>query len=203
MSDMKQLFTIVKRLKGRGLTQAEVDEINAALAREIVLAAKCGMRASPAGVALIHRFETLRLNAYRDPGSRNGLPITCGWGTTVDEDGGPIALGAVWTREKADRLFARDLAMFETGVNVLLASAPTSQGQFDALVSFAYNAGLDNDGDGKAEGLGDSTLLRKHKAGDFAGAAAEFAKWKHNDGVVMEGLIRRRAAEVAMYRGQA
>lgn len=165
------------------------------------LAASGGLKISPAGVALIHGFEQLRLTAYKDPGSANGLPITNGWGTTRDEDGGPIPLGAVWSREKADRLFARDLAAFEAGVNRLLAGSPTTQGQFDALVSFAYNVGLDIDEDSQAEGLGDSTLLRKHLAGDFAGAAAQFALWNKNDGKVMAGLTRRRAAEAALYRG--
>ena len=82
---------------------------------------------------------------------------------------------------------------------MLLAGAATTQGQFDALVSFAYNVGLDIDDDTAAEGLGDSTLLRKHKAGDYAGAKAEFLKWVKNDGVVMKGLTRRRAAEAALY----
>lgn len=203
MTDMKPLFDAVRRIKGQALTQADVDAINATLAGEIVAIGQRGMKASARCVATIHGFEQLRLTAYRDPGSKNGLPITCGWGTTVDENGKAIPLGAVWTREKADRLFARDLAAVEAGVNVLIAGRPTTQGQFDALVSFAYNAGLDMDGDGKAEGLGDSTLLRKHKAGDYAGAAAEFPKWIFNDGKKLAGLERRRAAERALYEGRA
>ena len=95
--------------------------------------------------------------------------------------------------------FARDIAAFETGVNLLLDGKPTTQAQFDALVSFAYNVGLDIDDDTIAEGLGDSTLLKKHLAGDYAGAQAAFASWKYNDGKVMNGLVRRRAAEAALY----
>ncbi len=125
-------------------------------------------RASQRGIDLIHSFETLKLTSYKDPGSKNGLPITNGWGTTVDENGKPIPLGAVWTKEKADRLFARDLTKFENAVTKLVGTAPTTQGQFDALVSFAYNIG---EGDG---GLKTSTLLRKHLSGDYAGAKAEF-----------------------------
>ena len=34
-------------------------------------------------------------------------------------------------------------------------------------------------------------------------AAAEFGKWINNDGRPMRGLIRRRAAEAALYRGQS
>ena len=85
----------------------------------------------------------------------------------------------------------------------MLRGKPCTQYQFDALVSFAYNVGLDIDADNIAEGLGDSTLLRKHLAGDYEGAAAQFAAWNKNDGKVLRGLVRRRAAEAAMYRGQA
>jgi lysozyme len=199
----KAIFDAVKQIKGGALTQSDVDLINGALgvatAASVADAAKTGMRCSSAGIGLIHSFEQLRLISYPDPGSANGLPITNGWGTTRDEDGGPIPHGAQWTASKADRLFARDLATFELGVASLLAGAPTTQSQFDALVSFAYNVGLDIDEDTRAEGLGDSTLLRKHKAGDFAGASREFAKWNKNDGVAMRGLTRRREAERVMY----
>jgi lysozyme len=199
----KAMFDAIRQIKGSALTQDDVDLFNAAVggvvAGVVAASAKNGMRCSAAGIALIHGFEQLRLTAYPDPGSSNGLPITNGWGTTRDEDGGPIPRGAQWTSSKADRLFARDLATFELGVNALLAGAPTTQGQFDALVSFAYNVGLDIDEDTRAEGLGDSTLLRKHKAGDFAGASREFAKWNKNDGVVLRGLTRRREAERLVY----
>ncbi|MGL4232701.1 MAG: lysozyme [Casimicrobium sp.] len=198
MTNTRQLFDVIRQIKGEALTQSEVDAVNRALSGEIAIASK-GMKASPAGVALIHSFEQLRLRSYPDPGSRDGKPVTNGWGTTRDEDGGPIPLGVEWTAQKADRLFARDLAAFEIGVNTLLQGRPTTQNQFDALVSFAYNVGLDIDNDTLAEGLGDSTLLRKHLAGDYAGAAEQFGKWNKNDGQVMRGLTRRRAAEVAMY----
>lgn len=66
-----------------------------------------------------------------------------------------------------------------------------TQGQFDALVSFAFNLGIG--------ALAKSTLLKKHLAGDYAGAAREFAKWKFGGGRVLPGLVKRRAAEVALY----
>lgn len=195
-----ELFKAIREIKGKGLAQAEVDLVNAILDRPEGQApavaptpSTYGLVPSAKAIDLIHGFETLELNAYRDPGSRNGLPITNGWGTTVGETGEPIRLGEVWTKEKADRLFARDLAKFSRNVAALLGSAPTTQNQFDALVSFAYNIGY---GEG---GLKTSTLLRKHKAGDYAGAKAEFARWNKNDGKVLNGLTRRRAAEAALY----
>jgi lysozyme len=158
-----------------------------------------GRRVSKAAVDLLHEFESCRLTAYPDPGSADGRPWTIGWGST----GAGIGPGVVWTQEQADARFLSDLAKFEDGVTRLIGSAPTSQGQFDALVCIAYNIGLDEDADTIAEGLGDSTLLRKHKAGDFEGAAEAFRSWRFNDGRELRGLVRRRAAEAKLYRGQA
>lgn len=200
----KRLFDAIRTIKQSVdpravLTQTEVDLVNRALMADLADVVRTGRVTSKEGIDLIHSFESLKLKAYKDPGSKNGLPITNGWGTTRDEDGGPIPLGAVWTRAKADRLFRRDLIHFEEGVNLLLGSAPTTQNQFDALVSFAYNVGLDIDDDKTAEGLGDSTLLKKHLAGDWEGAKRAFGSWVYNDGKKLNGLIRRRAAEAELY----
>ena len=179
----KALFDAVRIIKGAPLTQADVDAINAALAPSASPAPS--KRVSKAGVDLIHSFESCKLTAYPDPGSRDGHPWTIGWGST----GPGIAKGVVWTQAQAAARFLADLGRFEKGVALL---APvTTQSQFDALVSFAYNVGL--------SALNDSTLLRLHKAGDYAGAKAQFARWDKNDGKVMKGLARRRAAEAALY----
>jgi lysozyme len=156
-----------------------------------------GRRVSKAAIDLMHSFESCKLSAYPDPGSRDGKPWTIGWGST----GPDIVKGLTWTQAQADARFLSDLAKFEDGVNRLLGGAPTSQNQFDALVCIAYNIGLDEDKDTIAEGLGDSTLMRKHKAGDYEGAAKAFASWRFNDGREMRGLVRRRAAEAKLYRG--
>lgn len=194
----RRLFDAVRHVKGKSLSQADVDLINAALLNEIVVIARKGMRASDKGKALIHSFEDLRLTTYPDPGP-TGKPVTGGWGSTRDENGQPFKLGVTHPREYWDRLFDRDLAATETAVNFLIGNAPTTQGQFDALVSFAYNVGPDIDDDDIPEGLGDSTLLKKHLRGDYAGAKAEFAKWNKAKGKVLNGLIRRRAAEAELY----
>ena len=69
----------------------------------------------------------------------------------------------------------------------------------DQRVSVPVPTGLDIDDDDKAEGLGDSTLLKKHLRGDYAGCAAQFAAWNKAGGQVLRGLTRRRAAEAALY----
>jgi lysozyme len=138
----------------------------------------------------IKGFEGLRLKAYL-PTSAD-VP-TIGYGST----GPDIKLGMTWTQAKADARFAADLARFAGKVAGLLGAAPTTQAQFDALTSFAYNVGY---GDG---GLKTSTLLRMHKEGDYAGAALQFARWNKQKGKVLAGLTKRRAAEAAVYRGAA
>jgi len=154
------------------------------------------MQLSSNGVEFIHGFETCGLTAYPDPGSKDGKPWTIGWGHTGPE----VVKGLKWTQEQADQAFLKDTASTVAGVN-LLVTTPLTQGQFDAIVSFAYNVGLDIDADTIAEGLGDSTLLRKLNSGDYAGARAEFAKWNKNDGKVMLGLRRRRYGEQLLFDG--
>lgn len=137
---------------------------------------------SPAMRQAIEGFEGLRLDAYQDV---VGV-WTIGYGHT------PSFGGQTITREEADSILASDLGKFERGVNGLCANAPTTQGQFDAMVSFAYNLGL-----GALRG---SILLLKHKAGDYKGASAEFPKWNHAGGQVFAGLTRRRQYESKVYQ---
>lgn len=196
----KSLFDAVRVIKGAPLTQHDVDGLNRALMAEVAAVARTGMRMGREGRFLLEGFESYQATTYKDPGP-TGLPITGGWGTTRDENGKPFILGRTYPLEYWKRLKERDLVEFETGVNLLLRGAPTTQNQFDALVSFAYNVGLDIDDDDVAEGLGDSTLLKRHLAGDYAGAQAAFAAWNKAKGKVLNGLVRRRAAEAKLYGG--
>lgn len=180
----KALFDAIRDIKGAPLTQADVDAVNAALSDSP------GRVVSKAGLALIKSFEGLSLAAYPDPGS-GGDPWTIGYGAT----GAGIHKGVVWTQAMADSRLADDVSRFADGVSELIGAAPTTQGQFDAMTSLSFNVGLGN--------FGSSTLLKKHKAGDHAGAAAEFVRWNRANGKVMAGLTRRREAEAAMYRGLA
>lgn len=126
-------------------------------------------------------------NAYPDPGT-GGDPWTIGWGTT----GPDIKQGLNWTQQQCDDRFTQDLTKFAVGVANAIGGAATTQPQFDAMVSFAYNVGIGN--------LTKSTLLKLHKAGDYAAAANQFALWNKAAGKVLPGLTRRRAAEAALYR---
>jgi GH24 family phage-related lysozyme (muramidase) len=193
------IFQAVKALrKGQGFTLAEVRVLDAAIDAAIrdtridppvtiTPPASTGRQVSQRGIDLIHSFEQCRLDAYPDPGSRDGNPWTIGWGST----GPGIQRGTRWTQAQCDERFRQDLAKFAAKVDALLGTTKTTQHQFDAMVSLAYNIGVG--------ALAKSTVLRKHKAGDHVGAARAFLMWNKNDGKEMRGLTRRRLAEADLY----
>jgi lysozyme len=146
------------------------------------------MKTSPKGIALIKSAEGLRLKAYPDPGT-GGVPWTIGYGSTSG-----VTRSMVITEAQAEQMLAADLVRFERAVERLVR-VPVTQGQFDALVSFTYNVGEGN--------FTKSTLLRKLNAGDAAAAAEQFSRWVNAAGKVLPGLVKRRAAERAMFLGAA
>jgi lysozyme len=151
------------------------------------------MKTSSAGIDLIKEFESFASDVYR---CAAGKP-TIGYGHVL-RPGETIKTPI--TRAKGEEILRADLERFERAVTQLV-QVPVTQGQFDALVSFAFNVGEDIDADTKAEGLGDSTLLKKLNAGDAQGAADEFPKWNKCGGKVLAGLTRRRNAERALFLG--
>jgi GH24 family phage-related lysozyme (muramidase) len=94
----------------------------------------------------------------------------------------------------AAELLALDVAPFENLVNALVTQ-PLSQSQFDALASFAFSVG--------AEAFEASQTLRRVNAGDFTAAAYAMEAWRKSEVsgelVVVEALVRRRAAEKALF----
>lgn len=201
------IFGAVRAILGRGFTQSDVDAIDDAIdVAEASLpagakaqsaprqgpAAVAGRRIGEPGLKLIQSFEGCArkrsdglFEAYPDPGT-GGHPWTIGWGTT----GRDIRPGVILTQAECDARFRTDLQRYVDDVARAVANAPTTANQFDAMVSFHYNTGA----------IGRATLMKKHKAGDIAGAAREFARWNRAGGQVMRGLVRRRAAEAALYR---
>ena len=142
------------------------------------------MKTNEAGLNIIKSSEGCRLTAYADAG---GIP-TIGYGHT----GADVVLGDTITQDRADTLLISDISRFEKGVGALVSiTTPLTSNQFSALVSFAFNVGLNT--------LKHSTLLRKLNEGDYEGAANEFPKWIHANGQILPGLATRRAAEQALF----
>lgn len=165
------------------------------------------MKTGERGIAIMHKFEGFRKVPYLCPASL----WTIGYGhvlyqdqirfpvTRIDGYTGMIRKeyplrpehNHVWTQESIDQLFKDDLSTFERGVLRLVPGVAGKQGTFDALVSFAFNAGLGN--------LQRSTIRMKANRGEWKEAAEEFMKWTKGGGKVLPGLVKRREAEKALF----
>lgn len=146
------------------------------------------MQPSQDAYNLVKASEGLRLDAYPDPAS-GGAPWTIGYGHTAG-----VRKGDSITEDKANDLLGEDLAIAAAEVNRLVM-VPLTQGQFDALCDFVFNLGAAN--------LASSTLLRVLNKKDYSGAAVQFKFWVMAGGHVMPGLVKRRAAEKALFEKAA
>jgi lysozyme len=139
------------------------------------------MKISNDGLNLIKKYEGLKLEAYLCPAN----VWTIGYGHTGDD----VEEGMEISEEEATDLLVEDLNRFEDVVNRV--KSPLTQSMYDALVSFTYNVG--------GGAFLKSTLLRKLAVRDYVGAAEEFPKWNKGGGRVLNGLVRRRAEEKALF----
>jgi len=191
------LFDLVRRLLGRGLSQSEVTAIDHAIdamegLSEDPVPPVPSLRVSAAGIQLIKRFEGCASKrpdglfaAYPDPATGRE-PWTIGWGAT----GSDIGPDTIWTQAQCDARLETDVERHARDVRKAIGDRPTTQGQFDALVSFHYNTGA----------IGRATLTRLHCAGRFDAAAEEFLRWTRGGERVLKGLVTRRRAEALLYR---
>lgn len=140
------------------------------------------MNINQAGLELIKEFEGCRLTSYRDAG---GI-YTIGWGHTKG-----VKPGMQITKERAERLLEQDIYIFELAVNKAIAGTPTTQNQFSAMCSLAYNIGPGQ--------FGKSTVIKQHRAGRYGLAAAAFLLWVKVGRRTLPGLLRRRRAERELY----
>lgn len=200
--DRKPIFLAVRELRnGQGFTLQEVQKLDQAIDQAFGSIspppappgppASPGRRLGAKGRALIHSFESLILETYPDPGSRDGKPVTGGWGTTLDENGRPFRLGFKASKDYWDRLFARDMESYAEKVDALVGDCPTTPDAFDAFCSLAYNIGTG--------AFAKSSVLRLHRQGKLKEASRAFLLWVKNDGKTMRGLVRRRMAESELY----
>ena len=139
------------------------------------------MKISEAGLDLIREHEGCRLEAYRDS---VGV-LTLGYGHTRG-----VKAGDTCTPMQADEWLREDIHHAETCVDKCV-SVPLTQGEFDALVSFAVNLGC-----GALRG---STLLRLVNDGRMDDAAEQFGRWNHAGGIELAGLTARRKAEQELF----
>lgn len=141
----------------------------------------------PDGVALIQRFEGLRLAPYLCPAQ----VWTIGYGATYGPDGQRVTRHTPSiTEAEANALLERDLGRFAPGVDRLVTVAVTPE-QRAALVSFAFNLGLG--------ALKSSTLLRRVNGMEWTDVPDQFRRWVFGGGRKLPGLVARREAEAALW----
>jgi len=145
------------------------------------------MKTSDIGRKKIGEFEGDRLVAYKCPA---GI-WTIGKGHTSAAGSPFVHEGMVITQKESDAIFARDLIPYETVVNGCL-KVQVSQSQFDALVSLCYNIGPD--------AFRRSSVVKHVNSREWDKVPADIMKWTRGGGRELPGLVRRRRAEVAMWR---
>ena len=145
------------------------------------------MKTNAAALEIITAFEGFSAEPYQCPAG----VWTIGYGSTRAPGGSPVTASAKpLTETQAMGWMRHELGRTEYDVARLI-DAPLTDNQFGALVSFTYNLGSGN--------LAASTLRQRLNRGDHAGAAGEFPKWRLAGGRVLRGLVRRRAAERALF----
>jgi lysozyme len=134
-------------------------------------------RTNSDGVTLIKNFEGLHLTPYLCPSKI----WTIGYGHTRT-----VHAGMQITPDQANQLLDDDLRLTERAVQRAV-HVPLSDNQFAALVSFAFNAGINN--------FQNSTLLKLLNRGWYEQVPAQLMRWNRVQNEIMGGLSRRRAAE--------
>lgn len=149
------------------------------------------MLISQNGVDFIKGFEGLSLEAYIDTHDQNGAPIyAIGYGHRYDAGPPKVTPGMSVTLPEAERILKQDLVPYEAAVNRCV-HVPLTQNQFDALTSFAYNAGPGS----LKQLVADSGL----NEGVMSKVPAALLHYNTSQGKVLNGLTRRREAEGVLF----
>ncbi|HUO21534.1 MAG TPA: lysozyme [Caulobacteraceae bacterium] len=142
-------------------------------------------KVSRAALELIEHFEGYRRQAARLADGR----WTIGFGHTLT-----AREGAEVSRDDAEALLLYDVRPIAAAINELVYT-PLTQNQFDALVAFAFNIGLDN--------FRASAVLRRVNEGNLIQAAFALEMWRkaefQGEPIVVDALVRRRAAEKTLF----
>jgi GH24 family phage-related lysozyme (muramidase) len=144
---------------------------------------------------IIKAWEGCRLEAYPDPGS-GGEPWTIGWGATR-VNGAAVRPGDKISQALADELLRAEIHHVAAELYKLVPAVKQyGANQQAALISWAYNVGLG--------AVKESTLRKRLLAGESGQVVVpqELPRWDKAGSRVLEGLRRRRAAEVELFTGR-
>lgn len=135
------------------------------------------MKISNAGLAIIKKYEGVRLSAYRD-----AVGVwTIGYGHTKG-----VKPGQRITQAQADAFLRQDCAAAERNVSKFDGKYHWNQNQFDALVSFAFN-------------IGSIDQLTANGTRTIRQISKKITAYNKAGGRVLSGLVRRRREEKALF----
>ncbi len=141
--------------------------------------------ALPLACDLARQFEGSRLSAYQDSGGR----WTIGYGRAEG-----VYPGMTCSQDEADAWLEEAMGAVLAAVRTLV-TVTLNDNQAAALADFAYNVGV-----GAFEA---STLLHLLNEGDYEAVPGQLARWVRAAGFVLDGLVRRREAEAALWNATA
>lgn len=157
------------------------------------------MEMSEHGRNLLMQWEGFKMQVYKDSA---GLPtIGVGHLLTPGEhssgrisiNGDAVVYGGGLTEPQVQDLLAQDLGRFVEALTECV-SVTLEQNQFDALVSFCFNVGIEN--------FKKSTLLKILNTGGFADVPDELRRWTSAGGARVPGLVNRRENEIKLWFGE-
>ena len=146
---------------------------------------------APSNVVMgfIADYESFSAMPYIGQDSQNR---TVGYGHVITEADGTMYDNGI-TQEDALALLMSDAAGFTNSLNTFLVNNEISlnQNEYDALLSFTYNTGNG--------WMSDSTLRTNLVNGESCNVGDAMSMWIYAGGQVSQGLVNRRADEVAIF----
>jgi len=149
-------------------------------------------------VSLLKKWEGFKNYAYNDVAGL--LTIGVGHLLTASEkqtkiieiNGEKVRWVEGLSADQVNNLLLQDLKPFVKEVNNLV-KVPLNQNQFDALVSFIFNIGIN--------AFKSSTLLRKLNDEEYDEVPFELLRWNKAGGKPINGLTVRRNNEIKLWNG--
>jgi lysozyme len=146
------------------------------------------MRINERGLKIIKLFEGFRSAPYLC----SAMVPTIGFGSTWSFDGSRVTLRHPPIEESdAEELLLREVGRCEQAVDRLI-KVELNENEHSALQSFVYNLGS-----GRLQSSTLRSLLNRNAPREQV--ADEFPKWRRAAGKILQGLVRRRAAERALF----
>lgn len=143
-----------------------------------------------AGSEIIKEYEKLKLKGYfaTDYEREKGI-VTVGWGQT-----GVVQEGEVIDEDRANQMFNDTLSEIDGQLDDVIKVNLTEK-QRGAIRSLVYNVGINSFANSKALKALNSGDLEEFKEQAFSKEKG----WVKQDGKVLEGLVRRRQDELALF----